>query len=104
MNGRNPAIAAAFDGLNEYRIVGGISERIAQPPDCAADALVKIHEYVFRPERLPQFIATDHLAGMAKKDSEGAKGKILNPDFDPISAKLTRAQVGLENSKANTPR
>jgi hypothetical protein len=41
---------------------------------------------------------------MAKKDSEGAKGKILNPDFDPISAKLTRAQVGLENSKANTPR
>src|SRR5690348_2151626 len=58
--GSNPPVAAAFDGLNEDRVVGGIAQGIAQAHDGAADALLKIHKDVGRPKCPTKFFASDY--------------------------------------------
>ena len=73
MNRRNPTVAATLDRLNKYRIVGGITQCVSQSADRAADALVEIHENIFRPERLPKVFAAYHLAGTAQQNRQGAK-------------------------------
>jgi hypothetical protein len=52
LHGADPAVAAAFNGLNEDWVVGGIAQRIAQALDGSADAAVEIYKDVARPKCL----------------------------------------------------
>ena len=101
MHRRDPAIAASLNRLNKERAFGRIPERIAQPADRGADALVKIHKHVLRPEGLSKFLAADDLTGTAQEYAKGAKGQVLYADLDAASAKFTRAEVSLKYTEAD---
>src|SRR5580704_15808330 len=47
----DPAIPAALYGFDEHGVVGGVSQCVAKSVDGAADAVVEVYEYTFRPER-----------------------------------------------------
>ncbi len=97
MRWSNPAVAAAVDSLHKDRILGGISERVAQALNRAADSEIEIDEHVAGPQSLPKFLARDDLVRTAQQKLQGAKGQVLDPDLDSVSAQLIRAQVGLEH-------
>ena len=97
----DPAVAVAFDGLNEDRVVGGIAQGVAQALDGAADAAVEIHKDVARPKGLAKLFAGDDFVGTAQQNCQGAKRQVLDPDLDAAPAQFAGTQVGLEHTKAN---
>jgi len=104
MDGADPAVAAALDGLDEDGVVGGISEGVAQAHDGAADALLKIHKDVRGPEGLPEFFAGDHDSGTRQQKRERTEGQVLETDLDAIPAEFAGAEIGFENTEANRSR
>src|ERR1035438_5266583 len=101
MDGADPAVAAALDGLDEDGVVGGISEGVAQAHDGAADALLKIHKDVGGPEGLAELLARDPPPGPPRQRREHAEGQILKTALVPVPAELPGAQIGFEYPEAN---
>src|SRR5271166_4269919 len=98
---RNPAVAATVDGSNEDWILGGISERVAQALDGAADSEVEIDEHVIRPQRLAKFLVRNDFVGTAQQELQRPKRQVLDSDLDSISAQLVGTQVSLEYYEQN---
>ena len=101
MDGSDPAVAAALHGLNEERIVGRVAKRFAQPPDRAADALVKLHEDAFWPKRLAEFFPADDLSRTLDQNRKRPQRQVLDANLHPFFAEFARAKVRLEYSEAN---
>ncbi len=101
MNGGNPPVAAALQGLDKDGAVGGIAESIAQTFNGAADGAVKIDKDVFRPELLPELIAGNNPIRAAQQELQSAERQVLDLDVTAILPQLTRTKVGLEHAKAN---
>jgi len=101
MDRSHPAIASALDGFDKDWIVGGVSQGVAQAHDSAADALLKIHKDVRRPESLTELLAGDDLSGPGQHECEDTEWQVLKTDLDAIAAKLAGGQIGFENTEAN---
>ena len=104
MDGSDPAVAAALDGLNKDGIVGRVSQGVAQAHDGAADPLLKIHENVGGPECLAKLLARDHFPGTGQQQRQRPKGQILKTDPDAVPPEFARAEVGFEHTEANASR
>jgi hypothetical protein len=102
MDGSNPAVATAFDRLNKYRLIGGVTESVPQSSHCAADPLVKIYKHIFRPESLTEILATDNFAWTAQENREGPERQLLDLDLGSALPEFARAQVGLKHAEANS--
>jgi hypothetical protein len=101
MDGADPTVASALYGFDEYGVVGGIPEGVAQAHDSAADALLKIHKDVRGPEGLPEFFAGDHDSGTRQQKRERTEGQVLETDLDAIPAEFTGVEISFEHTEAN---
>src|SRR5271168_5046199 len=93
VSGSDPAVAAPLHGFDENRVVGGVPECVAEPVDGAADAMVEVDEYAFRPQCLAELLAAQHLVGVAQQKLQRPEGQILNLDFGAILPQLAGALV-----------
>jgi hypothetical protein len=94
------AIAAAWDGFDEARAVGGIAEGIADLVDGFVEAVVEVDIGVGGPETFLQIFAGDDLAGMVEEHREDADGLFLEADAKAVFAELAGAKIEFENSEA----
>src|SRR5215472_9159291 len=101
MEGTDPAIAAALDGLDEDGILGGVAERVPQSHDCAADALFEIDKHIRWPKRLAEFFAGDDLSRTAEEQCQSAEGQVLETHLHSVAAKFARAQICFEQTEAD---
>ena len=61
------SITTPSDSFDESRIIGGVTQGIAQAANGGVEAVVKIDEGVGRPEAVPQFFPGDDFAGFFEK-------------------------------------
>ncbi|MGA7294705.1 MAG: hypothetical protein WBW53_04415 [Terriglobales bacterium] len=100
----DPAVAAAVDGFDEDRIVGGISQGIAEALDGAADGEIEIDIDIIGPERLTEFLAGDDFVGTAEQKLQGSEGQVLDSDLDTVLAQFIGAKVGFEHTEQDNRR
>ena len=100
LDGRDEAVAAPMQRLDEPRIVGIVAERGAQPLDRRIQAVLEIDERPRRPQTLAQLFARHHFAGPLEHHRENFERLILQPDADAALAQLARAQIDLEGPES----
>ncbi len=64
----NPAVAPTVYGFDEDRVIGGITQRIPEAVDGAADAVVEVYENALRPEVLAELVAAQDFVGTVKEE------------------------------------
>src|SRR5262245_40662904 len=93
------AIAAARDGFDEDRIVGGVAQHLAQASDGGVQSVIKVAVVIPGPERVTQLVAGDQIAGRLKQNSEHLKGLSGEPDFSTFLSQLLGVEVQFEVAK-----
>jgi hypothetical protein len=82
------------------RIIGGITQSLAQLVDGEVHAVVEVHERIIRPQLLAQLFSRDQLTGMLDQHREHLTGLLLQLDPLALSVKFPSAQIQLELIKA----
>jgi hypothetical protein len=75
--GRNKAIAASWNRLDETRIFGIVVKRLPQLCYCGSQALPEINESILRPKALPDSFAIDHSTGIFQQQKQQFEWLIL---------------------------
>jgi len=66
--------------------------------------MVEIDNGAIAPQMLPQFIPSDHFAGMLKQHHQYAEGLPLKADADASFGQITGLKIELENAKTEFSR
>src|ERR1700681_4269484 len=72
-HGRNEAVTASRQCLDEAGFVGRIAERFPQAHHGVVQAVIEIHKGIARPQTLAKFITSNYLAGLLEKYRENLK-------------------------------
>jgi len=97
------AVAAAGEGFNEARVVGGVAEDLADAVDGGVDAVVEVDEGAVGPEGAGDLVAGEDLAGALEEQKEKLEGLGVELEAEALAAQLAGGGVGFEGSKAITP-
>src|SRR5262249_1596641 len=103
-NGSTKTIAAARYGLDEFRFIGGIAQRVAQSVDCAVEAVFKIYERARRPQFLLNLFSGDQLAGTSNQHGENFKGLIVQFQPNTMLAQFSGGHIRYEGPEAQASR
>ena len=98
--GSDEAVAALGKRLDEAGMVGGVAERLAQPPDRRVQVVLEIDEDVGRPEPALELLAGDDLTGMLEQGGEHLERLVAQPDADAALEEQTGRQVDREVAEA----
>ena len=93
LHGNQEPVTPPRQRLNERRLLRGIFQCLAQALDGGIDAAVELDNRSVRPEFSVQLSARDDLAGVLDQQAQNLNRLIGRPDFDPVSAQLTGAQI-----------
>ena len=88
-NGRDEAIALLRDGFDVERLVGRITQGLAELHDRSIQTVVEIDEGVGRPEMLAQLLARDHLPGVLQQQEQNARRLFAQLDDRAIAAQFS---------------
>ena len=95
-DGADEAIASPGECLDEARVIGGVAQRLAQPPDGGVQIVFDIDEDVVRPEPPLEIVARDHLPGVFDERCQDLEGLLAEPDPHPALEELTGRQIDVE--------
>jgi hypothetical protein len=98
------SIPSASQCLNIARVVGIISQRIAQPFDGGVKAVVEIDKGICWPESAAKLFSGNHLAGMLEKHAQDLERLLLKLELESILAQLACRNVYLEGSEPQNTR
>jgi hypothetical protein len=93
-------MADSGKGFDEPGTIRRVFERLAEFFDSGVDAMLEIHEGVFRPKGRAQLLAADDFPVRFEKQSEDLQGLLLNGHTDAGAEQLTAVQVNLKRVKA----
>ncbi|HEY8549672.1 MAG TPA: hypothetical protein VIL35_06945 [Vicinamibacterales bacterium] len=99
MHGSHETVPAARQGLDEARGLGGVAERVAQPPDRGVQTMLEIDERVVRPETFPERFARHQLAGLFEQHREQLQGLLLEVEPRARLPQLAGTQIELEDAE-----
>lgn len=83
--GPDEAVAAAGDGMNEARVIGIITEDLADLSDGGIDAVLCIDEDFDAPEACGDFTTSDNIAFAGSEEDQQFHGLVLQPE-KPLTA------------------
>ena len=98
-NAADEAIAAPADGLDVFRLGGGVSERRAQLVDGVVQAVVEIDEHFRRPEPRPELLARHDLAGSREQRHEHFERPFLEPHSAAAVPQFAGFRIELERTE-----
>src|ERR1043166_5449122 len=87
------AIAAAGQGLDVTGLLGGIRERLPDPPDAEGQALLEIHEGVAAPDFPLDLLSGNDLATVSGKQDQDFEGLPLQVDHPASLAQLGPLEI-----------
>src|ERR1700722_2659569 len=87
------AVAAAWDGFDEARAFGGITQSVANLVDRFIEAVVEVDECVRGPKTLLEFLAGYDIAGPLNQHRQNADWLLLQANAQAVLAKFTRLSV-----------
>ena len=91
-------ITATGQGLNVPRRLGRIPQRFSQALNGVVDAVVEIDKSIGGPDLLPQMLSCYHFPPAFEQD---LKRLLLQTDFDPVLAELSRGLIELEGTETD---
>jgi hypothetical protein len=97
----NEAVAAPGHGLKEARVVGVVSERVAQPLDGRVQTVVEVNKGVGGPEFFAQLLSRDQFSRPLQKSGQKLKWLILESHFEAASTQLPTLKVNFKRAKLN---
>jgi hypothetical protein len=86
-----------------FRIICGVSQRLAQLVDGRVHAVIKVHERVRRPEPQSQLFARDHLTRPLEQHGENLEWLPMQLDSHPTLPQFAGPRVHFEGAKAENP-
>ena len=93
-------IAATRVGFDEGWTFGGITQHLAKAGDGGVQSVVKVAVVISGPERLPQLIASDQIAGRFKQDPEHLEWLSGEPQAAAFLSKFLGMEVKFEVAKS----
>jgi hypothetical protein len=81
-------------------VLGIVSERRSNLVNAKIDTALKIHKGLVIPEGMPDFFASDHLAGAPGKQGQNSKGLKLQLNKRACLAQFAAPEIQLEDPKA----
>ena len=103
-HGPDEAIAAAREGFDKARFVGGIAQCLPQSHDGNVEAFLEIDKGPVGPKPHAKRVARDQLSGTFEQGSQNLKGLLGQPNLHPALAKFAGFQVQPEGFKPHHPR
>jgi hypothetical protein len=101
---RDEAIASLGERLNLPRCLWIVAQSLPEFFDCRAEALLKVHERVRRPEFSAELIPADHLAGVVQQLDENLKWLLLELDARSLLSQFPAREIHFENSESENHR
>ena len=92
-----PTLGHRFD---VERLVGGVTQCLAQLHHRRVQAVSEINECICRPQNEPQFLARDDLPGVFEKEDENAERLLPHLDRNPGAAQFLPLRIDLEHPEA----
>jgi hypothetical protein len=99
-NRSNESVAAAWQGLDESWLLGGIAERLAQAVYGGIQAMLKIAEGIAWPELLLQLFAGDQFSRPTEQRRQNVKRLSAQAYPDASPSQFLTSQVHLEGAEA----
>ena len=91
--------AAAWQGLDIARVVSGVTQYVAQPPDGRVEAVLEIDERIVGPQALAKLVAGDQLMWAVQKGEEEPERLLRQNDVCAVGVQLARAGIQLEGNQ-----
>lgn len=95
------SIAALRHCLNVERILGAVSERVANLLDREVHALIEVNEGIAGPQGRLDFLAGHQVAGSIREQTEQPKGLGLDPDRPTTLEQPFGLEIELKGTEAS---
>jgi hypothetical protein len=96
MNRRNEPVTALSQGFNEMRVLGTVTQGVAELVYSNTQAVVEVDGCIRTPEPLLQRLAGDHFTRMLQKRRQHLEWLALQMDPDPGAAQFSTIQVNVK--------